>query len=135
MTKPIATSRAIVIVAGIVQLILGSLFWAGIGTNLIPLHETIGTIVVLALWTCAFFAARAGAPRGLVALAVVWGVIVPVVGVSQTGILPGSLHWIIQILHVLLGLTAMGLASALAARAAKRDRVRAGWDVPDHVES
>lgn len=135
MTKPVAITRAIVIVAGVVQLILGSLFWAGIGKNLIPVHMTIGIILVLSLWTCAFFAARAGAPRGLVALSVVWGLIVPAVGATQTSILPGSMHWIIQVIHVLLGLTAMGLASALGSRIGPRDRTRAGWDVEEPAQS
>jgi hypothetical protein len=135
MTKPVAITRAIVIAAGVVQLILGGLLWAGIGKNLVPVHATIGTILVLSLWTCAFFAARAGAPRGLVALAVVWGLIVPVVGVTQTSILPGSTHWIIQVVHVLLGLAAMGLAGALGSRIGPHDRTRAAWDVRDPAQS
>lgn len=123
MTKPITIARVIVIVAGVVQLILGSLFWAGIGTNLIPVHEAIGTILVLALWTLAYFSARAGAPIGLVVLAVVWGLVVPIVGVTQQSMLPGASHWIIQVVHLVLGLGAMGLASALAGTAHRRQAV------------
>jgi hypothetical protein len=114
MNRPIVIARTVVLVAGVLQLILGSLFWSGIATNLIPVHAAIGTILVLALWTLAYFAARAGAPRGLVVFTVVWGLILPVFGSLQTGILPGSLHWIIQVVHLLLGLSAMALSKILA---------------------
>ncbi|HEY1574594.1 MAG TPA: hypothetical protein VGG05_24890 [Pseudonocardiaceae bacterium] len=114
MNRPIVIARTAVLVAGVLQLILGGLFWSGIATNLIPVHAAIGTILVLALWTLAYFAARAGAPRGLVIFTVVWGLILPVFGSLQTGILPGSLHWIIQVVHLLLGLSAMALSKILA---------------------
>lgn len=120
MNRPILIARTTVLVAGVVQLVLGALFWSGIGDNLIPVHATIGTILVLALWTEAFFAARAGVPMGLVFLVVVWGLIVPVVGILQEGILPGSTHWIIQVVHLLLGLTAIALAGILSAAAQRR---------------
>ncbi|HEX3648344.1 MAG TPA: hypothetical protein VHV49_07940 [Pseudonocardiaceae bacterium] len=122
MNRPILIARTTVLVAGIVQLVLGALFWSGIGQNLVPVHATIGTILVLALWTVAFFAARAGAPRGLVVLAVVWGLIVPAFGTLQTSILPGSLHWIIQVVHLLLGLAAMALAGILTDAAKRRQK-------------
>lgn len=114
MNRSILITRTTVLVAGVIQLILGALFWSGIGQNLVPVHATVGAILVLTLWTEAYFAARAGAPRGLVAITVVWGLIVPVFGIMQTGILSGSLHWIVQVIHLLLGLTAMALASILA---------------------
>ncbi|HKN96428.1 MAG TPA: hypothetical protein VJX10_04875 [Pseudonocardiaceae bacterium] len=123
MNRPILIARTTVLVAGVVQLVLGALFWSGVAENLIPVHATIGTILVLALWTEAFFAARAGVPKGLVALAVVWGLIVPVFGIVQDGILPGSTHWIIQVVHLLLGLTAMGLADILYSTARRRHTV------------
>ncbi|HEX5407783.1 MAG TPA: hypothetical protein VFX16_36405 [Pseudonocardiaceae bacterium] len=114
--KPIAIACTVVIVAGIPQLVLGMLFWAGIGRGLIPVHETIGSVLVLSLLTLAILAARAGAPVGLVVLVIVWALVLPFVGIGQTDILVGSLHWIIQAIHLLLGLGAMGMASVLAAR-------------------
>jgi hypothetical protein len=114
MNRPIIIARTIVLVAGILQLILGSLFWAGIATNLIPVHATIGTILVLALWTVCYFAARAGAPKGLIVLTAVWGLILPIFGSLQAGTVTGSLHWIIQVVHVLLGLAAIALGRILS---------------------
>src|ERR1700753_510144 len=113
MSRSVSVLLTVVIVAGIVQLVLGSLFWAGTGTNLIPVHEAIGTILVLSLWALAFLAARAGVSRGLAVLAAVWGVVVPVIGIAQTNILAGSAHGLIQVVHLALGLGAMVFACAL----------------------
>jgi hypothetical protein len=76
----------------------------------------LGLVLVLALWVLAGLAARAGVPLGLVALAVAWGLIVPALGLTQDQLLPGSAHWVIQVLHLLVGLGAIGQAEGLAAR-------------------
>src|SRR5262249_2134403 len=70
----------------------------------------------LALWTLASLAAVAHVTPGLVLLAFVWGLIVPLLGLTQTQLLPGSAHWLIQVLHLLVGLGAIGQAEGLAAR-------------------
>ena len=104
--------------AGIVQIVLGLLFWTGNAIGLIPIHMTIGYVLVITLWVLALMglAARGDVPLGLVALAIVWGAIVPVVGLNQTRLLPGDLHWIIKALHLLVGLIAIGLGEEIARR-------------------
>ena len=37
-------------------------------------------------------------------------------GLTQSQLLPGDAHWVVQVLHLLVGLVAMGLAQDLAAR-------------------
>src|ERR687885_1554993 len=108
--------QMLVRLCGLALVTLGLLFWTGNARGLIPLHMLLGLVLVLALWILAGLAARAGAPIGLVALAVVWGLIVPALGLTQTQLLPGSAHWVIQVLHLLVGLGAIGQAEALAAR-------------------
>jgi hypothetical protein len=76
----------------------------------------VGFVLVFSLWTLAVLAARAGVHPGLVALAIVWGFIVPVLGLTQERLLPGDAHWVIQVLHLLVGLGAIGQAEGLAAR-------------------
>ena len=109
-------AQTLVRLCGLVLLTLGMLFWTGNARSLIPVHMLLGFVLVLALWVLAALAARAGVHRGLVALAVVWGVVVPALGLTQDRLLPGSAHWLIQVLHLLVGLGAIGQAEGLAAR-------------------
>ena len=105
---------------GVVQLVLGIIFWTGNALGLVDLHQLIGILLVLGLWTQAAMAHRAGVPGGLVAGAAVWGLLVPIVGLTQRDLFPGSAHWVIQVVHLLLGLGLLGLAENLAQRAKAR---------------
>jgi hypothetical protein len=107
-------------VLGVLQLVLGILFWTDNALGLVDLHQLIGILLVLALWTQAALAHRAGVPGGLVAGAVVLGLIVPIVGLTQREIFPGSAHWVIQVVHLLLGLGLLAMAENLATRAKAR---------------
>jgi hypothetical protein len=60
---------------------------------------------------------------GLVVVALVWGLIVPMLGLTQTQILPGSAHWLIQVLHLLVGLGAISLAETLGRQIQARQRI------------
>jgi hypothetical protein len=119
---------------GLAQIVLGVVFWAGRRMDLVPLHMVIGMAFVLALWALAVLGFRAGASGGLVMLSVVWGLLVTVLGATQTRLLPGDGHWVVRVLHLLTALVAMGLAGRLAAPAGvgrRRERVRrpvvVGW--------
>lgn len=101
---------------GIIQIILGILFWTGNGSNYVNLHMVLGLLIVILLWAQAGLGIRAGLPFGLTGLATAWGLVIPVLGMSQAQILPDSLHWIVQVLHLLLGVGALGLGSVLAKR-------------------
>src|SRR5919201_5819021 len=116
MLMATTVARVLVRIAGVLQLGLGLLFWTGNVLTLIPLHMLVGSVIVLLLWTLAGLAARAGAHAGLVLLALAWGVVVPVLGMTQTALLPGPLHWLVQVMHLLVGLVALALAETLARR-------------------
>jgi hypothetical protein len=107
-------------VVWLVQLALGVLFWTGNATGLVDLHQLLGILLVLALWTQAILAARAGVEARLVAVAAVWGLLVPIVGLTQTSLLTGSLHWLVQVIHLLLGIGLIALAERLATGAKAR---------------
>jgi hypothetical protein len=106
--------QMLVRVCGAIMIVLGLLFWSGNVLTLIPLHMLIGLVLVLSLWTLAILGAVVRVNPARVALAIVWGFIVPVLGVTQDRLLPGSAHWLIQILHLLVGLAAIGQAEYLA---------------------
>lgn len=76
----------------------------------------LGILLVLCLWALAVLAARSGEQPDLVGLALVWGLIVPVFGMTQDQILPGDAHVIVKVLHLLVGVAAIGLAEGMARR-------------------
>jgi hypothetical protein len=100
-------------------LTLGILFWTGHADQLHDVHMLIGIALVLSLWVIAF--AQAGRPggAGMAAGAVVVGILLFIVGVTQERILPGASHWVIQVVHLGLALLAIGLGEMIAGRAAK----------------
>jgi len=99
---------------GLIMIVLGLLFWTGNALNLIGLHMLLGMIVVLLLWALAIMAARSGISLGLVALGIAWGLIVVSLGMTQNQLLPGNSHWVIKVLHLLVGIGALGIAERLA---------------------
>src|ERR687895_381928 len=116
MKTATTVAHTLVRLAGLSAIVLGVLFWTGNARALIPVHMVIGLVLVLSLWTLAFLAARAGVNRGFVALAVVWGFVVPVLGLTQGQLLPSDYHWVIKVVHLLVGLGAMGQGDGLVAR-------------------
>jgi hypothetical protein len=66
-------------------------------------------------------AAWARISPALAALAVVWGLGTPVLGLTQAQLLPGAAHWVIQVAHFVVGLVALSLAEMLAQRLRKRE--------------
>jgi hypothetical protein len=114
----IATTVAHILarVTGLTQIVLGLVIWIFDPDAVIPVHIAVGLALVLSLWTLAFLAAEAGVSRGLVILAVFWGFLAPVLGLTQGQLLVGDAHWVIQVVHLLVGLGAIGLADTLAAR-------------------
>ena len=100
----------------VIMIVLGLLFWTGRAHSLVPLHQFLGFVLVLSLWTLAALAARTQVPVGLVVLAILWGLLLPVFGLTQTRIFPGSFHWIVQVLHLLVGIAAVAQSENLARR-------------------
>jgi hypothetical protein len=74
---------------GPIMIVLGVLFWTGNATRLVPLHMLLGITLVLTLWSLAVIGASAGEKLGFVALAFVWGLIVPILGLNQVQLVPG----------------------------------------------
>jgi len=137
MRATAAISLWIVRVAGTLQLLLGALFWTGHAYSFLPLHIVSGVVIVLTLWTVAVLALVARTRRGLALFGLVWGLALPAFGMQQASMLAGSLHWIVRVLHLLMGLAAMALAGMLgqAILAAVPGRVRESAHEPGVVTS
>jgi hypothetical protein len=104
----------IVRVAGVVQILLGLSIWIGPGMRYISLHIQAGFLIVVGLWILAILALIARGRPALAVFALVWGLALPAFGMAQAAILVGPLHWIIRVIHLLMGLIALGTADALA---------------------
>jgi len=116
MKAIVNTTRAIVSLLGILLIVLGGLFWSGRALSLLPLHMLLGGIFVLCMWLLSGLAFYARRGQVLAVVVFVWGLIVPFVGEEQLRFPPGALHLAMQVLHLLVGLAAIGLAHALAAK-------------------
>jgi len=113
MRATAAISLWIVRVAGTLQLLLGALFWTGHAYSFLPLHIVSGVVIVLTLWIVAVLALVVRTRRGLAVFGFLWGLALPAFGMVQATVLVGSMHWIVRVLHLLMGLAAMALAGTL----------------------
>lgn len=113
----IRIASAVLTLAGLLALISGVLFWTGAALNVIALHMLLGFLAVGALWVIGF--AQAFAQRGsriIAASALLVGAAMIVTGLTQSSLLPGEFHWIIQVIHLALGLVTIGIGHMAAAR-------------------
>ena len=113
-------------VCGLMALLLGITFWINLPDDaLIPVHMLLGILVVLSLWMLGIIMATArGGNIALGVGAVIWGVLVLSLGLTQTRLLVDpSVHWIIQVLHLLLGMGAIGLGETIASRYRRINKV------------
>jgi hypothetical protein len=118
----VRVAQVLIRATGLLQLVLGLLFWTGNLLVAVPFHLFNGLLFVVLLLVQTALAAWSGARWPLVLLTAGWALFVPVFGMTQGAILPGDLHWIVRTAHLLVGLVAMGLGERLAAAARARLR-------------
>jgi hypothetical protein len=102
-------------VALMATLVLGLLFWIA-QISLISFHMLFGLIGVLSLLVLGIVAVFTRGIRLLGAGSVVYAFIVPTFGLTQSLILVGNLHWLIQTAHLLVGIGAMALVQIISTR-------------------
>ena len=107
--------QIIVGLAGLCALALGLFIWIA-NVDLTDIHMLFGLLVTLGLLVMSIFAltARGLRIRGMVGI--VYAIVVLIFGVSHSTLLLGNQHWLIQALHLLVGLGAIVLTGALGAR-------------------
>lgn len=120
MQTTLTIARMLVRITGVLLLILGLLFWGGDALGLIPLHMLLGLVLVLSLWLLAAVASQAGVPIGMAAGVALIGLITLILGLVQDSLVPGGAHWVIQVLHVLIGLAAIGSGEMIGGRLRRR---------------
>ena len=116
MSRAVTVVHMTIRISGLLLILLGLGIWTGRADQVIPVHELLGFVLVLSLWTLSYLAARAGVAMRWVVLAVAWGLVAPILGLTQQNLVMGDWHWTIQILHLLIGLGAIGQGENLATR-------------------
>jgi len=117
MNMTFSAAQWLVRICGVLALILGLLLWVGdLPPALLPVHMLLGVLVVLGLWLLAAVSSQMGIPAGMVAGAAVMGLIVLILGFTQTSLLPGGAHWLIQALHLLVGMGAVASGEMIGGR-------------------
>lgn len=113
----IRIASVVVSLAGVFALITGVIFWTGHALNLISMHMLLGFVTVAGLWVAAVGQAFArGGSRVLALVALVIGAATLYVGLYQTTLKIGDFRWLIQVLHLVLGILTIGLSHMAAAR-------------------
>ncbi|HJT57137.1 MAG TPA: hypothetical protein VJ761_11630 [Ktedonobacteraceae bacterium] len=107
--------RGIAAIAGLGALTLGLFFWIA-QMNFISIHMLFGLTVALSLLILGIVGVFTGGMRLLGASGIVYALIVPAFGLTQATLLLGSLHWLIQAAHMLVGLGALTLIGVLSTR-------------------
>lgn len=112
----VAAAQWTVRVAGLIALVLGLVLWVGEPSGLRPIHMLVGVVLVVGLVLLAVLGLRAGIGPVLPTVAIAWAIVVPVFGMSQETILPGDMHVVVEVSHLLVGIVAIGIGEAIAAR-------------------
>ncbi len=103
--------------AGLLALILGLLIWTNSAPNLIQMHMLLGLLAVGALWVIGIGQAFCKGGSWLIATcALVVGATMIILGMNQSALMLGSFHWVIQMIHLILGLLVIGMGHMGAAR-------------------
>jgi len=101
------------------NLITGIIFWTGNADPLQIVHIIVGILAVISLWTLGIMQGLRGGSFGLALATFVVGFLLALVGLFQKNWLPEATsanHWIIQVIHLILGLAAIGLGERVAGR-------------------
>ena len=107
-------------IAGVVALLLGMSFWTGRAIAPLSVHMTFGGLVALSLAIIAVMAMTHRVRLPVAAVAVLWAVATVAVGTMQDWWVGAGNHVLIEVVHLVLGIGAIGLAEMLAAALTRR---------------
>ena len=114
-----SVSRSLLVlmrIAAGVQIVVGLGLWTGRWYSLVGMHRATGVAYVVLFWILAILALAQRRNIGLALVALLWGFVIAALGFMQQRILIGDLHWIVRVVHLIVGLSALGIAERLARR-------------------
>jgi hypothetical protein len=111
--RALTTFDWILRIAGSVALVLGLLIWT-FQLDVVSIHTLFGLVVAIALLVISMLSALTRPLRALGITGIVYSFILPLLGLNQETLLVGNLHWIIQIIHLLVGIGALALGGVMS---------------------
>ena len=109
-------ASVILTLSGTLALLLGLLHWAGMAMSLMTMHMALGFLTVAALWVIAVGQAVNGGSWLIAASAVIVGAVTIYFGLIHAALMSGEFHWVVQTLHLTIGILTIGLGHMAAAR-------------------
>ena len=104
--------------------LLGSLSLIATSTSFIFTHMVLGIIFALLLLALSLIQLLTGRMRLLGASGIVYTLMLTALGFTQTGLLEGPMHWLIQTAHVVIGFGGLALVQVLtSSRRLKADGI------------
>jgi hypothetical protein len=94
-------------IAGVIALLLGLTFWVTGITSIPSIHMLVGITFALSFLILSIIMVFSSGVRLLGVVGIIYALILPVFGITQTGLLVGDLHWLIRLAHMLVGIGAM----------------------------
>ena len=96
-------------------LILGVLLWTG-STGSLKIHIITGFIMTLTLLLIGMMGFFSRIKPALPIIAIAWAILLPYIGFAQLHLMPGASHVVIQVIHLLIGICAIGIVEATGAK-------------------
>jgi len=111
---------------GAVELTLGLVIWF-VGVSSVTLHIGLGVVMTLILLIVSAIALFTAGIRLLGVVGIVYTCILPALGMGQLSLHLGSLQWLVQSLHLLIGIGSIGVIHWIGGRylSLKRTTVQA----------
>jgi hypothetical protein len=106
--------RWIARIGGLCALVLG-LMLSRVAPSALEIHMTLGIMVAIALAILGGWGMAKSVSLPIARMSLIWAGATIYIGIAQTRLLPGNSHWIIEVLHALLGIGAIGFAEMLGA--------------------
>ncbi len=99
----------IALIVGVCALLLGLTRWATGNDVVRNVHMTFGIILAFSFLILSIIMVATRGMRLWGVVGIVYSLILPVFGFTQSLLLTGNLHWLIQVAHLLVGLGALTL--------------------------
>ncbi len=122
MTVLVTALRWVARLDGLAALILGILLWTG-SAGYLKIHILTGFVMTITLLLIGLLGFFSRIKPALPIIAIAWAILLPYIGFAQLKLLPGASHAVIQVIHLLIGICAIGLVEACGAKTARETKV------------